>query len=520
MGGGERPRHRRPERDPELGWEAAPFPEEPFEALPFDELHRHERAARGVGGVVDRHDVRVLEAGGVDRLAQQAGGELLALGLAEIRAEAHGLERHRPLELRIPAAEDRSHAADAEDPEHLIAAEEDLRGAVPVTQALLEGGEAPLELADLVAPLRLTAEEPREAALRGEQPAQRLDELGPGETGEQSDEEERRRRRPGGSPAHPQRRRLGHRGRLAREHRPAARAHRREGAEEGAAAGGGHPALRAHHLAGEGGFHELGGPLGERCPGTGEAKAFGRDEHEIRLFAELGRLEQLVELAGVGDDPCEHPLPGRHVHEEDRAVGALEEHRPHVGGMTVSHGGGGAGFRALELRPEQLLAPGRDQRDHEHAAVGVPLQARAQHLRGGFRPQPAGGGVRRHRGGQRRAFADERLHPRRGGPGRQRVRAQHLVFQRLPVDGGEQGDGERERQQPDDAEREADPRQQSEAGAGDRMLSVAGMGDGGFRCAASPCWAAILRLGQLSDLLWRCSLPARRRTPNHGIVVS
>ena len=88
-------------------------------------LHGDVGAAVGLAAVVDRDDVRVVEARRGLRLAPEALDELAVLGVAL----GHDLERDLAAEARVLGEVHRRHAADAEAPEHAVAAVERLTGA-------------------------------------------------------------------------------------------------------------------------------------------------------------------------------------------------------------------------------------------------------------------------------------------------------------------------------------------------------------------------------------------------------
>ena len=93
------------------------------EARPAQELHRDVAEVVLLAGVVDRDDVRVREAPGGLRLAEEALlhlGELLGL---ELLREGHRLDRHVAADLRILAEVHHSHRALAELLLHLEAPE-------------------------------------------------------------------------------------------------------------------------------------------------------------------------------------------------------------------------------------------------------------------------------------------------------------------------------------------------------------------------------------------------------------
>jgi hypothetical protein len=88
--------------------------------------------------VVDSDDIRVVKLRHGDRFAHQRLDQIPALRQRNVVAEADGLERDRPLEFRIPAAEDRSHAALSHHLEHLIAAEKYVAELLPVMHPFLQ----------------------------------------------------------------------------------------------------------------------------------------------------------------------------------------------------------------------------------------------------------------------------------------------------------------------------------------------------------------------------------------------
>ncbi len=117
-------------------------------------------------------DVGVVEAGHGDRLAEQPLHQLLALLALELGVEADRLERHRPLELGVPAAKDRAHGARADDVGDLVAAEEDLVEPLLLGDPALQRLEGGAQLADLVAGAARRGQT-GEAALGGRQLADR-----------------------------------------------------------------------------------------------------------------------------------------------------------------------------------------------------------------------------------------------------------------------------------------------------------------------------------------------------------
>ena len=114
--------HLHRDRDRALGRERALLLDDLLERAPLEVLHRDVRAAVGLAAVVDGDDVRVVEARGGLRLAPEALDELAVLGVAL----GHDLERDLAAEARVLGQVDRRHAADAQAPEHAVAAVERL----------------------------------------------------------------------------------------------------------------------------------------------------------------------------------------------------------------------------------------------------------------------------------------------------------------------------------------------------------------------------------------------------------
>ena len=126
--------------------------EEIFEAHAVDELHGDERRVARVLDVVDGDDVRVVELGDGDRLAQKHLALFFGIDACRgLSVEVDGLKRYRSLELWIPPPEHRAHAAGAQNFHHEIAREEDLADGLAVEGLSSHRRESLLQLLDLVA---------------------------------------------------------------------------------------------------------------------------------------------------------------------------------------------------------------------------------------------------------------------------------------------------------------------------------------------------------------------------------
>ena len=107
---GQRGRELTPEVD-HLARGQPPAPRELLrERLAVDVLHRDEQARLVAAGVVDLHDVRVRDARGEPRLAQEPGPKALVVG----QVLREHLERDRPSEHRVVREIDGRHTAAAE----------------------------------------------------------------------------------------------------------------------------------------------------------------------------------------------------------------------------------------------------------------------------------------------------------------------------------------------------------------------------------------------------------------------
>ena len=102
------------------GRECAVPPQERLEIRAVDIPHRDEEAAVGLAGLVDRDDVRVVEARREPRLAQQSLAEALVVG-ERFREE---LERDRPLEPNVARAVDVAHATAPDEGLDLVAGDD------------------------------------------------------------------------------------------------------------------------------------------------------------------------------------------------------------------------------------------------------------------------------------------------------------------------------------------------------------------------------------------------------------
>ena len=124
----ETPRVRRVERVGDLARDrdGAGRPERPLparaapEVAPVDVAHRDEQAPVGLARLVDRDDVRVVEARREPRLPEEPLAELLVVG----EARAQQLQGDGALEPRIERAVDLAHAATADEPLDRVAGDE------------------------------------------------------------------------------------------------------------------------------------------------------------------------------------------------------------------------------------------------------------------------------------------------------------------------------------------------------------------------------------------------------------
>jgi hypothetical protein len=95
-----------------------------LEARTLEELHDEVGHVLVLADVVDRDHVRVAEGGDRARLAEEA-----LAGVADLAVGAHDLDRHRPLELDVPGAEDDAHSAAADLLVEAVAVGEDVADA-------------------------------------------------------------------------------------------------------------------------------------------------------------------------------------------------------------------------------------------------------------------------------------------------------------------------------------------------------------------------------------------------------
>ena len=86
-------------------------PQERLHVAALDVAHRDEQMPALLADVVDRDDVRVLERGGVLRLAQEALAEGVVLG----QLGREQLQRNVPLQARVVRTVDDAHAAAADE---------------------------------------------------------------------------------------------------------------------------------------------------------------------------------------------------------------------------------------------------------------------------------------------------------------------------------------------------------------------------------------------------------------------
>ena len=114
--------HLRHDRDRPLGVERPFGTEQPAQVGPVDVAHRDEERPLGLAGVVDGHDVGMVEARREPRLPNEAVAEGVVVG----EAGRQHLERDRPLESGIEGPEDLSHPTTPDQPLHRVAG--DARG--------------------------------------------------------------------------------------------------------------------------------------------------------------------------------------------------------------------------------------------------------------------------------------------------------------------------------------------------------------------------------------------------------
>ena len=107
----ERPGDLRDDRHGVLRVEAALLGEQGAQVGALDEAHRHVEPVALLPGVVDRHDVRMLERGGDPALALEAGAELVVPG----DARRDQLQRDPAIERQIGRPIHDAHAAAAGD---------------------------------------------------------------------------------------------------------------------------------------------------------------------------------------------------------------------------------------------------------------------------------------------------------------------------------------------------------------------------------------------------------------------
>ncbi len=363
--------------------------------------------------------------------------------------QPQGLERHGALELGVPAAEDGAHAAGGQQLDDLVAAEEDVVERPPFVEAAAERLEAPAEVVDLV-PSGGRRSGLGELPLLAGEVADRPHHGGPGHGQQEGDQQQGRRQRQGRLPPQPRRHRLGDPRRLARQHRPPRRRHRRIGAEDLLAAAA-VEAAGARHPAGQGGVDQALREGGERA---------GIAHHHPAAVVGHGELGLAPQLLGI-DDPGER----RAAADQDEGADPGGEGRRDADERRAgSRGSGGsgqgldrpAGHRPqrprdvgrgpLELRPHHLLAGGVDHRHRLDAEVGPRLEAAGEELLGGRRARIGERAVGRRAAGERQAGVEEGFDPRRRRARRQSVGVEHLVEQGFAVDPHqpEVGDGEGE----------------------------------------------------------------------------
>ncbi len=99
------------------------LPDQVFERLTFEILHR-DILQRSLGAdIVDRHDIWMRQLAGGLSFAVQALFQLFEFSRIIDEVQANGLQRHRAVDRRVDAAIDGPHGAFAEDAGDLIAAE-------------------------------------------------------------------------------------------------------------------------------------------------------------------------------------------------------------------------------------------------------------------------------------------------------------------------------------------------------------------------------------------------------------